>query len=75
MDTKKSAHEVAIKNPAYFTWLHDLTTTGYEQNIIIPAEHSEGVAAIFLTPLEGVSPIERYIDFSKRMKALNEHSL
>ena len=68
----KSVLNVALEKPGFTQGLHDLTVAGYEKGITIPVIHSEGVATIFLNPVEGMSPIDRYIDFASRLKAINE---
>lgn len=61
-------------NTRYLTWLHELTTAGYDRDIVIPTEHSDAIQGIYA--LKGADDIERcldhYEDFVRRWKALHE---
>lgn len=63
-----------FNSPEYLKWLHELTTAGYDRNIVIPTEHADAIQGIYV--LKGYDNIEKCLDhyenFCSRWKALHE---
>lgn len=50
------------ENYKFYVWVHEITVLGYEENIVIPTEHSEHIVGMFdrgLTPKEA---LDEYIN-------------
>lgn len=57
----------------YFKWLHEMTTAGYDLNIMLLTEHEDAIKAIYIHNDEGIEKcLDRYVDFCTRWKALHE---
>lgn len=56
--------------PKYLDWLHDLSTLGYEENIIINTSHRDAIEYFFKSGLTPPEALERYKNFVRRWKAI-----
>jgi len=67
---KNQASQLAIENQNFLPWLHALTIIGHSENIVIPPEHLEVIAYLFLDDATAAQAMREYKKFLKRWKAI-----
>jgi hypothetical protein len=65
-----SAAEKAMKDPNYLPWLHQLSTLGYEQGVMVESEHAECVGFLFIDGKTPEEALPEYKQFKTRIKAI-----
>lgn len=69
---KISKHaEESLKKPEFQKWLHELTTLGYSENIMLEAEHMEVIVLYYTEKKTTRQALDEYKKFLKRWNALN----
>jgi hypothetical protein len=66
-----SAYDKVKDNSEFLQWLHDLTVLGYDQKVIITADHQEVIAFYFIEGRTPLAALFRYTtEFLPRWNAL-----